>query len=45
MEKNALSNPVPYKHTPSETTPGIWQTFVGSIACVQHIMGHAQRWP
>ena len=39
MTKNALSNPVPYEQTPSETTPGIWQTFVGSIACVQHTMG------
>ena len=37
--KNALAHPEMYEQTPSEAIPGIWQTFVGSIACVQKTMG------
>ena len=37
--KNALKDPTVYTQKPSTETPGIWQTFVGSIACVHKTMG------
>ena len=37
--KNALAHPEMYEQAPSEVVPGIWQTFVGSIACLQKTMG------
>ena len=38
MTKNALSNPVPYEHTPSETTPGM-PLFAGALASLLKTMG------
>ena len=39
MTKNELPDVKWFDQTPSEATPGIWQTFVGSLACVQQMMG------
>lgn len=38
MTKNALSNPVPYEHTPTETEPGLL-LFTGALASLLKTMG------